>query len=153
MFLTVLPQYSKVSWGVCSLIPRLHLLSMLLKNLNNFLLASNDWSCASDFRMFWKNISCFLLWWKTYTKRYTNNYIISRVKRISLLPLFSFVLSISGYDLENGRMPCEQKYKIKNMAVKNLILILFCFCLLWWLPPVSIVGASCFNYICPCRWF
>ena len=39
-----------------------------------------------DFRfqnMFWKNISCFRFWWKTYTKRCTNNYVISRVKRLS----------------------------------------------------------------------
>ena len=28
------------------------------------------------------------------------------------------VLSISGYDLGNGRMPCKQKYLIKNMVVK-----------------------------------
>ena len=34
-------------------------------------------------------------------------------------------LSISGYDFENGRMPCKQKYRIKNMAVKISILILF----------------------------
>ena len=38
------------------------------------------------------------------------------------------VLSISGYDLQNGEMPCKQKYCIKNMAVKipNLILLRFC---------------------------
>ena len=28
------------------------------------------------------------------------------------------VLSVSGYDLENGRMPCRQKYWIENIAVK-----------------------------------
>ena len=33
------------------------------------------------------------------------------------------VLSTSGYDLENGRMPCKQKYLIKNMAVEIPILI------------------------------
>ena len=43
---------------------------------------------------------------------------------------FDQMLSISGYDLANGRMPCKQKYKIKTTAVKILILILFCFCLL-----------------------
>ena len=43
------------------------------------------------------------------------------------------VLSISGYDLENGKMPCKQKYCIKNMTVKIPILILFRFCLLCWL--------------------
>ena len=35
------------------------------------------------------------------------------------------VLSISGYDFEHGKMPCKQKYCIKNMAVKISILILF----------------------------
>ena len=63
------------------------------------------------------------------------------------------VLSISGYDLENGRMLCKQKYKIKNMAVKILILILFCFCLFCRLSPVSIVATSCFNYIGSFRFF
>ena len=43
------------------------------------------------------------------------------------------VLSISAYDLKSGRMPCKQKYRIKNMAVKIPILILFCFFLLCWL--------------------
>ena len=37
------------------------------------------------------------------------------------------VLPISGYDLENGRMLCKQKYKILKMAVKILTMILFCF--------------------------
>ena len=40
------------------------------------------------------------------------------------------VLSISGYELENGRMLCKQKYQIKNMAVKIPISILLRFCLL-----------------------
>ena len=40
------------------------------------------------------------------------------------------VLSISGYDLENRTMLPKQKYYIKNVAVKILILILFHFCLL-----------------------
>ena len=42
------------------------------------------------------------------------------------LPLYfavDQVLSVSGYDLENGRMSCKQKYCIKNMAVKIPILI------------------------------
>ena len=43
------------------------------------------------------------------------------------------VPSISAYDLKSGRMPCKQKYHIKNMAVKIPILILFCFFLLCWL--------------------
>ena len=63
------------------------------------------------------------------------------------------LLSISGCDLENERMPFKQKYCIKDMAVKIPILILLCFCLLCWLSPVSVVAASCFNYIGPCGWF
>ena len=50
-----------------------------------------------------------------------------------LLPLHfavGQVLSISRYNLENGRMLCKQKYCIKNMAVKILILILSRFSLL-----------------------
>ena len=34
-----------------------------------------------------------------------------------------------------------------------LTVILFLFCLLCKLSPVFIVGASCLNYIGPCRWF
>ena len=40
------------------------------------------------------------------------------------------LLSISAYNLENGRMSCKQKYRLKNMAVKIPLLILFRFCLL-----------------------
>ena len=32
LLLTVLPQYSKVNWGACSLISRLHVFSILIKN-------------------------------------------------------------------------------------------------------------------------
>ena len=52
--------------------------------------------------MFWKNINCFWLWWKTHTKHCTSNYVISHVKRLSSLHVVVVqVLSISGYDLEN----------------------------------------------------
>ena len=37
LLLKVLPQYSKVSWGACSLIFRLHVLSILIKNLHKTL--------------------------------------------------------------------------------------------------------------------
>ena len=159
----VLPQHSKVNSGVCSLIPHLHVLSILIKNLQKNIpqiivyylvtkqfLPCLNWliTCFRFQNMFLKNISCFRFWWKTYTKSCTNNYVISRVKR-----LFSpaFCGWSSGYILENGRMPCKQKYCIKIMAVKIPNLILFRFCLLCWLSPASIVAASCFNYIGPCR--
>ena len=40
-------------------------------------------TCSRFQNMFWKNINCFRFWWKTYTKRCTNNYVISSVKRLS----------------------------------------------------------------------
>ena len=76
----------------------------------------------------WKNIICFWFWWKIYEKRCTNNYVIC-VKSLHLR-LVDQVLSISGYDLGNGRMSSKQKYWIKNMAVKITVEILLCFCLL-----------------------
>ena len=71
---------------------------------------------------------------KTYTKRCKSNYVKNMSK--DFLPLrfaVGQVLSISGYDLENVRMLCKQKYCIKIMSVKISILILFRFCLLCWL--------------------
>ena len=55
--------------------------------------------------MFWKNISCFWFWWKTYTKCCTNGNVILRVRRLSLPAICGW--SLSGYDLENGRMSCK----------------------------------------------
>ena len=89
-------QYSKVSWGICSLISRLHVLSILIKKLNKTLqkyyhvakqfLPRLKWliTCFWFQNIFWKNISCLRIWWKTYKKHCTNNYIISHVKRLSL---------------------------------------------------------------------
>ena len=47
-----------------------------------------------NLRMFWKNIDCFRFWWKTYTKLYANNNVISRVGRPSLTSLCDW--SVSG---------------------------------------------------------
>ena len=104
--------------------------------------------------VFWKNISCCQFWWKTCTKRCTSNYVISHFKRLSFLYFaVGQVLLISGNDLENRKMPCKQKYWIKNMGIKIPILILFRFCLLCRLCPVAVEAVSCFNYINSCRWF
>ena len=40
-------------------------------------------TCFRFQNMFWKNISCFRSWWRTYTKRWTNSYLISRDKNLS----------------------------------------------------------------------
>ena len=85
---------------------------------------------------FWKSNSCFQFWWKTYTK----------------LPALCGWSSALISRIWPRRMPCKQKYWIKNVAVKIPILILFCFCLLCWLSPISIVVVSCCNYIGPNRW-
>ena len=59
------------------------------------------------------------------------------------------VLSSSGYDLKSGRMPCKQKYCIKNMAVKIPILILFCFFYFAGLKTIYFVSCLC----CSCKLF
>ena len=40
-------------------------------------------TCFQFQDIFWKNISCFWFWWKTYTKRCSNNHVILCVKRLS----------------------------------------------------------------------
>ena len=121
---------------------------------NNLFVAWIDWPHASDFR------TCF---GKTLVAIYFNEKHTQSVAQITMQyheskDFFCFqfvvdqVLSISEYDLENGWMKCKQKDKTKNMAAKILILILFCFCIFWWISSVSVVAATCFNYIGPCRW-
>ena len=119
---------------------------------NNFFLGCFDWSHAFNFRIgkavpfdfnekLTQNVAQITLIWCT-TKDFLHlHFAVDRV------------LSISEPDLENGRMTCQWKYWIKNIAVKILILILFCFYLLCWLSPVSVVAASFFGYLGPCRWF
>ena len=63
------------------------------------------------------------------------------------LHLHFAVDQVLSTDLENGRMPCKQKYWIKNIVVKIPIVILFRFYLFYRLSVVSIVAVSCFNYI------
>ena len=76
-----------------------------------------------------------------------NNYVTSC---ICLYFAVDLVLSFSEYDLENRRMPYQQKYWIKSMAVKIPVLVLLRFS---WLFPVSILPASFVNYLSPFRWF
>ena len=99
LLLTVVPRCSKVSWGVCSLISHLHVLSILIQIFHKMLHKSQiilyyhvtkqflpclNWfvTCFRLQNMFWKNINCFWFWWKTYTKCCTSNYVISCVTRL-----------------------------------------------------------------------
>ena len=71
--------------------------------------------CFQFQNVFWRNISVFRFWWKTYAKLWTNNYVISLVKKLSLLALcLHFAvdqeLSVLRYNFENGIMSCKQKY-------------------------------------------
>ena len=154
MLLMVLPQYSKVSRGACCLISHLHMLSILMKNFhktlhkqfftitwqNNFFLAWTDLSCAFDFRIcFGKALVAFNFNEKLTQSlaQITVQYPVSK-DFLSLYFAVDQVLSISGYDLENGRMLCcKQKYWIKNTAVKIPILNLFHFCLLFYLSILN----------------
>ena len=84
---------------------------------------------------------CFRFWSKTLSKRWTNNSLLSCDKTIScLLELIGHVFSISEHVLEKQwLLPTLRKSLHK--ALHNI------------LRPVSVVAASCFNYISPCRWF
>ena len=101
--------------------------------------------------IFWKNIWS---WWKTYTKRCTNNYVIWRIKRLSSLALCG-CSSAFNFRIWFGKQKNAVKANIlmKNISLKIPILILFRFCLPCWLSSLSNVAASCFSYIGPCRWF
>ena len=132
LLLTVLTRHSKVSWGVCSLILLLHLLPILIKTFKiaqiilyyhvakQFLPCLNWLVTYCRFQnMFWKNINCFRFWWKTYTKRCTSNYVISRVKRLSSPVLCGW----------SGALNFRVWFGKWNMAVEIPILILFRFLL------------------------
>ena len=123
MLLIVLPWYSKVSWGTCSLISRLHVLSLLIKNFHEtlhkiilyyhvtkqFLPCWNWFVKRFQFQnMFWKNINWFRFWWKTYTKRCKSNFVISLVRRLFSPAVFGW--SVSGYDLENGTWRLKSRF-------------------------------------------
>ena len=83
---------SKVSWCVCVLISRLHVLWVLIKTLrkrctNNSLL-SRDKKISSLLELIGhvRSVSVYALdkfWYKTYTKRCTSNCVIANVKRLS----------------------------------------------------------------------
>ena len=69
--------WSKLLRNVTQIILYYHLTKQFLSCLNWLV------TCFQFQNMFWKNINCFRFWWKTYTKRCTSNYVISRVKRLS----------------------------------------------------------------------
>ena len=83
LLLTVLPPYSKVSRGICSLVSRLRVLLILIKTFHKtlhycLLSRAKTISCLlevidhvlliSEYAL--ENISCFWFWWKTCTKRW-----------------------------------------------------------------------------------
>ena len=89
--------------------------------------------------MFWNNNSFFQFWWKAYTKRCTNNYLISWFKRLSSLALCgwssAFKFSIYFKKRKNAVETniLNEKYFVKNSEpplsifwksrTKNLILV------------------------------
>ena len=76
-------------------------------------------TCFIFHNMFWKNVNCFRFSWKTYTKRSTSNYVISRVKRLSSPVLCGW----------SGALNFRVWFGKWNMAVEIPILILFRFLL------------------------
>ena len=104
----------KLSQNVAQIILYYHVTKQYLPCLNWLV------TCFQFQNMFWKNINCFRFWWKTYTKRCTSNYVISRVKRLSSPALCGW----------SGAFSFRVWFGKRNMAVKISILILFLFCLL-----------------------
>ena len=98
----------------------LHKQFFIITLQNNFFLACFDWSRAFNFRIY------FDFWWKTYTKRCTNKFVLKDFVRLHFT--VDQMLSISEYDWENGRIRVS-----KTMPLEIVILILFRFCLLCWL--------------------
>ena len=99
--------------------------------------------------IFWKNINCFRFWWKTYTKRCTNNYVMSRVK--DFLPLHfevgCFQFQVIIWKTEECRVSTNTALKTWQWKSDfDFVPLLFT------LRPVSVVATSCFRYIGPCRW-
>ena len=66
----------KFTLNVAQIILYCHVTKQFLPCLNWLII------CFRFQNMFWKNISCFRSWWKTYTKHWTNNYLISRDKSL-----------------------------------------------------------------------
>ena len=105
-------------------------------------------TCFLSQNMFWKNINCFRFWWKTYPKCCTSSYVISRIKSFLHLHFaVGQVLSISGYNLENETWRWKSRFWFCPSFVYFADLKPFI------LRPISVVAASCFNYLVPCGWF
>ena len=103
----------KLSRNVAQVILYYHVTKQFLPCLNWLV------TCFRFQNMFWKNINCFRFWWKLTQSiaQLTMEYHVSK-DFVPLHFVVGQVLSISWCDLESGRMPCTQKYCIKNMALK-----------------------------------
>ena len=95
--------------------------------------------------------TCFRFWSKTFMKHCSNNSLLSCDKTISfLLDLIGHVLLILKYILKKHDF--DEKLTQSDAQVAIIILVR-CFKNHLFLRPVSVVSASCFNYVGPCRWF
>ena len=76
--------------------------------------------CFKSQNMLWKNVNCFHFWWKTYTKSFTDNYVISLVKRFYFPALcgWSGAFNFTVWFGKRKNAVCKQNYCIKNMVVK-----------------------------------
>ena len=90
---------------VAQIILYYHVAKQFLSCLHYFI------NCIWFQNIFWRNISCFRFWWKIYTKRCTNNNVISRVKRLSSPALCTW--SVSGHDLEMEECRVRKNIKLK----------------------------------------
>ena len=84
----------------------LHKQFFIITLQNNFFLACFDWSRAFNFRIY------FDFWWKTYTKRCTNKFVLKNFVRLHFT--VDQMLSISEYDWENGRIRVSKTMPLGN---------------------------------------
>ena len=92
------------------------------KRCTNMSLLSSDKKFFSLLELIYRVLSiseCFLekhyllsILMKNLHKALRNNYAILCVKKLNLYFVVDQVFSVSGYDLENGKMSCKQKYWI-----------------------------------------
>ena len=117
LLLTILLQYRKFNWGVCSLISHLHVLLILIKNFYYHMTKSVTClnrlnTCFWFQKRFRKSIICFRFWWKTYVKLCTNNYVISHLKDV--LPALCDWSSVFNFRIWSGKQKNTAYLKMLN---------------------------------------
>ena len=128
LLLTVPSQYSKVSWGACSLILSLHVRfwsKTFMKRCTNNSLLSRDKtiSCLLELivhlhlisEYVLENINCFWFWWNTYAKYCTSNCNITCQNTFFPCTLWL----VRCFQFQGMILETEECFVNKNIALKT----------------------------------